>query len=267
MPIRFHCANCHQRLSVSTSKRGQQVKCPRCRRIVLVPQGDEPAADELQPVTAFPAIDAPTETRMMEVAYPVAEQPQSAVTSVTLPRYVLFIQGFLLGAVALVFFVFGLMVGSRSTARHAVPAAEPVVVSGTVTCEVQGTPTADVASVVLLLPASKRPDERAAAEGLSPSDPPPADNHPSLMVIRGLGGDYARVDQQGRYQVRAASTGRYYLVIISRKTTRGDGEHPQASELAQLGRYLRPPTQLLGHQAYRWKELLLRSDTRLDVLF
>jgi hypothetical protein len=75
------------------------------------------------------------------------------------------------------------------------------------------------------------------------------------------------VDHQGRYQVRAASTGRYYLVIISQKTMRGEGEHPQASELAQLGRYLRPPTQLLGQQAYRWKELLLRSDTQLDVVF
>jgi hypothetical protein len=46
MPIRFRCRHCQQLLGIARRKAGQSVRCPTCRRDVVVPQEDEepPAA-------------------------------------------------------------------------------------------------------------------------------------------------------------------------------------------------------------------------------
>ncbi len=188
---------------------------------------------------------------------------------VTIPRYVLYTQGFLLGAVALVFFVFGMVVGSRSRGEGG-PASpqRPVAISGTVFYQGQGdSRSPDVGSVVMLLPTTQRPDEKAPVEGLRPEDPMPEEDHPAVAIVRSVGGDYVRADRHGRFRVRATVPGRYYLLVISKHRRRAADRSPRADELARLGRFVLPATQLLGSQQYRWKEVLLRGDQRLDVTF
>lgn len=275
MPFRFYCSNCQQRLSVSSRKRGEEVKCPRCRRVIRVPDlesaaqsAEQGGSDRTEESESFPEV-SPHELLYADSASD--DEPSAARDRrlVMIPRYVLYTQGFLLGAVALVFFVFGLIVGSRSHPEaESAGRANPAVVTGTVTYHDQDDDAiADTGSVVLLIPATRRPDEKAPATGLSPMDPEPEENHPALGMLRSLGGDYARVDRQGHYQVRAPSQGRYYLVVISKQTRRSQNDYPGAKELAQLGRYFLPATEILGQQHYEWKELLLRSDEQIDVTF
>ncbi len=280
MPIRFHCSNCQQRLSVAPHKAGQEVKCPRCRRVVRVPasgNADSVGTTESsvpQQAESFPELAVPESAAGNALVYAtnvaLDETPNRSVAqNVSIPRYAIYTQGFLLGAVALAFFVFGLIVGSRSSPLPG--ADQPGIacsVSGTILCEGSGSSSIpDQGAVVILFPVTKRPDEKGSAEGLGPESPDPADDHPTLAMLRSLGGDYARVDRRGRYRVRAAGSGRYYLLIVSKHVKRASGEQPKATDLAQLGRYFVPASQLLGQQRYQWTEIQLRTDRVMDVSF
>jgi phage FluMu protein Com len=255
MPFRFYCTHCRQRLSVSSRKRGQEVKCPRCRRVTKVPDREQSTEDESKEATQeenvpLPSVSTPDELVYADEVEHNDHPPTGPQQVVSIPRYVLYTQGFLLGAVALVFFVFGLIVGSRSSGDGASTKLQSAIVSGTVLVQngAKGS-TPDEGSVVVLLPATKRPDEKAASTGLGPDDPQPDEDHQALAMLRSLGGDYTRADRKGRYQVRVPTTGRYYLLVISRSHRRSENEQPKPSELAQLGRYFLPATELLANKA------------------
>ena len=69
----------------------------------------------------------------------------------------------MLGIVALVFFVFGMIVGSGSALRDHSSPVQPCTVSGTVLYEDtarQSLP--DEASIVIIVPLATRPDQKAA---------------------------------------------------------------------------------------------------------
>ncbi len=124
MPFRFYCSHCQQRLSVSSQKRGQDVTCPRCRRVIQVPTREAAAGEVTSPpgdraadhaAESFPQV---ADRGELVAGTPAAPTPGPGLRQqITLPRYVLYTQGILLGAVALVFFVFGMVVGSRSAPR------------------------------------------------------------------------------------------------------------------------------------------------------
>lgn len=296
MPVRFHCVHCHQRLSVSSRMRGEEVKCPRCRRVTRVPRrpGEEPSGGGSDveekgslPETSFPDVVAsdiaappegreeeagerPSPTAPLAAATMLADRGiQSTGNRVAVPRYVLYTQGFLLGAVALVFFVFGLVVGTGARdGQGAQGGAGPVAVAGSVAyVGPSGSPAPDAQSVVILLPDSRRPDQKMSVAGLRPEDEPAGADHPALAMLRGVGGDYARVDRRGRYRVRGATPGRYALVIISFHRDRTQEDSPRPHHLARLGRFFLPAHELLAGKAYRWKELLLREDQQVSVTF
>jgi biopolymer transport protein ExbD len=46
MPVRFRCKHCHQLLGIARRKIGTEVRCPECRKMVLVPAVDAPDVDE-----------------------------------------------------------------------------------------------------------------------------------------------------------------------------------------------------------------------------
>lgn len=297
MPIRFHCSHCRQRLSVASRKRGATVKCPRCGHKSHVPVTSEldqqtsqetsheaprEASQEAKledreegrestegPVAFFPEVAHQNELVYAREEPAVASPSPLGATRVAVPRSVLYAQGILLGCVALVFFIFGLVVGSGSQAAPAAAKpAGPVTVSGRVFCERQGQRAeGDAGSVILLLPAERRPDEKLMAAGLRPDDPPPPEDDPARTVLETLGGDYARADQRGRFRVEGSTAGRYFLVVISKHRRRPADAHPAATELARLGRYIIPPTELLGRQRYSWHELVLDEDKELDISF
>ncbi len=275
MPIRVTCAHCGQRLSVPSEKAGRDVQCPRCRQVVEVagqqwagmPEAPRAPASDPSGGAQSQGEDAPISVLPSAASRP-AVPPPGAGRTIQVPRPVVYMQGFLLGVVALVFFVFGLTVGSRSRSEPDIPPAQPCVVTGTVLYE-DGSRGAlpDESSVAVIVPSSTRPDQKATADGLRPADPAPAVTHPGMAVIRSLGGDYARVDRQGRYRLRVPAPGRYFLLIVSHHARRESHQQPQASDLAQIGRYFVPATSLLDSQQYTWREVRIRDDLEFNCRF
>ncbi|MHB8968972.1 MAG: RING finger protein [Pirellulaceae bacterium] len=282
MAIRFPCPQCHQRLSVATQKAELDVRCPRCRQIVRVPAATVPAASTGSHIPPPPPLPAgyeeviphvPIAERVDELVYAEGDGERTASASrpeqtVSVPRSLIYFQGFLLGAVALVFFVFGMIVGGRSDSATTGLPGQPCTVVGVVMYDSptrQAVPDTD--STVIIVPLAARPDQKATATGLCPGDPPASEEHAGVAMIRSLGGDYARVDRNGRFRVRVMTPGRYYLLVVSRHATRAGNEQPQAKDLAQIGRYVVPATSLLENQRYTWQELQIRADDEFTHTF
>ena len=57
MPIRFACTHCQRALSVPSAKAGGEVTCPRCRKVVLVPDADTPPARTAAPLPPEPTTE------------------------------------------------------------------------------------------------------------------------------------------------------------------------------------------------------------------
>lgn len=275
MAIRFSCPQCHQRLSVASQKAEQDVKCPRCRQLVRVPAD---STDTTSPPPLLPALGAEVSLTSVaeqvdELVYAEGEGESSAPRGragqfVVIRRRIIYLQGFLLGLVALVFFVFGMVVGNRSDSGPATSLGQPCTVSGRVLYDSpvqQSMPDED--STVIIVPLASRPDQKAAVEGLRPGDPVPGEEHAGVALIRSLGGDYARVDRSGRFRVRVMTPGRYYLLVVSRHARRAGDEQPQVKDLAQIGRYVVPATSLLDNQRYTWQELRIRADCEFAHTF
>lgn len=181
----------------------------------------------------------------------------------------MYYQGFLLGAVALSFFVFGMVVGSRS--EPAVPGAvlQPCTISGEIRFAAAGGSGAssDEGARVIVVPQAVRPDQKAAASGLRPGDAEPTEDHVGVALLRSLGGDVASVDDRGRFQCRVPSPGRYYILVISRHAKRPEQAALEGRDLAQIGRYISPAATLLDAQKYTWQELRVRGDCTFEHQF
>jgi hypothetical protein len=179
-----------------------------------------------------------------------------------------YLQGLLLGVVALTFFIFGLIVGGRARERSNGVQGTASVVSGVVAyTHANGNMMPDAGSVVILVPAGVRPDEKATARGLASTDAMPDTTHPGLRVIRDLGGDYARADRRGRYRLRGTGPGSHFLLVISAHQRRSNEAQLRARDLAEMGRYFVPATDLIGDFRYDWREIRLAQDQRVDITF
>jgi len=202
-----------------------------------------------------------------------ARGPATAVTieRVSIPRNILYLQGILLALVAIVAFVFGILVGGGSSTAPEQVSGQPCNVGGHVRYLTQnGAEIPDEGAVVIIVPQDAHPtiEQRAAVEGLRPSDPHPQENHPALQAIRKLGGAYARTDQNGAYDLRLPTAGQYFVLVLSRNRYRDAAENPVRADLAQIGGYFLPATDLLGDHRYEWRSVSVRVDqTFSDVVF
>jgi phage FluMu protein Com len=69
MPVRFRCKHCNQLLGIARRKMGTEVRCPECRKMVVVPAVDAVDADEptrkggplFAEAFADPVVDPPKE--------------------------------------------------------------------------------------------------------------------------------------------------------------------------------------------------------------
>ena len=75
------------------------------------------------------------------------------------------------------------------------------------------------------------------------------------------------MDADGKFQVRLPDTGRYFVLVVSSNAYRNAGQDPSRGDIAQLGRYVQPPMDLLGQSKYEWRERTIRSDDSLNVVF
>jgi hypothetical protein len=195
------------------------------------------------------------------------QQDQVAANRVSVARRVVYLQGFLLGAVALGFFVFGVIVGTRSTPSDAVVGGRgPFTVTGSVHYrDAQGQRQPDVGSLLCILPAGQQPEQQWRAEAWEhlQQEAAGAVDQAVTAELKALGGDWTRADAQGRYRLRVPAGGHYFLLVISRHAQREPDSSLKRRDLAEIGRYFLPPTALLDQQDYQWQKLLVRQDKQL----
>lgn len=187
---------------------------------------------------------------------------------VTLPRYVIYTQGLLLGAVGFVCLIFGIALGWKfsPTSSPIDPETLPCVVSGIVEYEdSRGARHPDIGAVVLALPAANQPEKSISSEGLGPDDPQPKSEHPGLRELESLGGRIVRANAAGRFEFRVPRGGNFYIVAIS-KQTRRDGPH-EPKITSTLGKYIAPATKLLGNYQYAMQDPVLREERHVDFFF
>lgn len=289
MPIRFHCPNCNQRLSVGARKAGTEATCPKCAKTLLVPASEtNPEAEatpQSQPTDSGISIapttgedtgygealfnefvvydDEPLVADEVEVVAPTASPEELDYGKLAIPRWVVFTQGLLLGVVGLVCFVFGLMIGASSAPETVASEPIPCVITGKVSFR-QNARAADENAVVIVVPQESRPEQKIDASRLSPLEPAPLRNDPRLTAIRALGGAYARVDEAGGYRLRIPDKGNYFLLIISHGKRQSESAAFDAIAAAQMGRFFTPTLDMLGEQAYVWKPHTIRSDTTIN---
>lgn len=288
MPIRFVCEHCQQRLSVSSRKVGAQSKCPKCNGRITVPSAEEaekqlaraaPRDDEEEaadPFAQFAVFDEDAQWVYESEAPETAGRRTSSTPSdvdpekLAVSRHLIYLQGVLLAVVALVSFTLGILVGGATgggpAQEEGVP--QPAVLTGKVTyVSPGGSRLPDNGAVVMVVPSDMRPERKAPVEGLVPSAPAPGPNDPGLQTIDALGGDYARTDVNGEYQIRVPDRGKYYVLVLSGNARRRGSEELNRSDLARLGDFFLPAPDLLGQNRYRLAEQTIRRDTTFDVAF
>jgi hypothetical protein len=186
---------------------------------------------------------------------------------VTLPRGLLYMQGALLGVVALVGFALGILVGAGTSSVTVVDEPVPCVISGRIALRTQGDNTlVDHGAVAMVFPQGARPETKLEILGLRPRDPEPPQDHPAVLAIRNLGGDYARADQDGAFRLHLPDRGKYFLLIISANRRNSDPEIPRPI-LAQIGRFFQLAPDLFAGYDYRWQEETVRGDRQLNFVF
>ncbi|MCB9941331.1 MAG: hypothetical protein H6823_24120 [Planctomycetaceae bacterium] len=291
MPIKFACEHCGQRLNVSSKQAGLRAKCPKCKGKIKVPEaeaadeqakelGSEDApgnedgrSDEENPYAEFVVYDDEAEWHYESDDEEYAPRLSTAtdLDRVAVPRRVLYAQGILLAVVAIVSFILGMMVKGDGGAKQAVDTAPiPCVLSGAIAYATgNGRSLPDDGSVVIVLPTEQRPAPtgKAPVEGLRPGDPIPRGDSANLRIIQSIGGAYARTDNEGRYQLTLPDAGRYFVLIVSKNRYRTAEEELDKADIAQLGRYVQPPTDLLGESRYEWQEVTVRANQSLDFTF
>lgn len=270
MPIRFHCEHCEQRLSVSTRKAGAKAKCPKCKGPIRIPSADEPQPlpEDDDPLAQFAVFESAND-------WVYEDDPDDFIgrfdpTRVAVPRRIIYMQGALLGAVGIVCFVLGVMIGQltsgRQTAQDHTPRA--CAVRGTVELDRGDKRLPDFGCVVIAVPQNRRPDRNSKVpiDALRPDSTPPDRNDPAVLAIRSLGGDYTRTDANGRFQLQLPDAGKYYLLFVSANAPRGN-DALRKTDLMQIGSYFLYANELLGAQKYRWSRESVRRDREVNIVF
>ena len=188
---------------------------------------------------------------------------------VAVSRRVLYMQGFLLAAVALGSLVVGILIGRATVAP---PVAEfsfprPCLIAGSIAYQdEQGVDRPDRGAVAIVVPRDLRPETKINLTGLRPQDPSPSEDDPALQALRTLGGDYCRADVDGRFWLRVPDHGPYFVMFISAARSQQE-DSPPREHLAQIGRFFRLDPNLFDGHAYVWREEQITSDRALAMRF
>jgi hypothetical protein len=187
---------------------------------------------------------------------------------IALPRYVIFVQGGLLGSVGLLCFLLGMAVGGALTERTAENegGAMPISISGTVARVRGDSRDADAAAVVIFVPADARPEDKPTLVGVRPGDDP-ARGVPIRDALRAMGGGLATCDQRGQYTLQLPSRGRYFLLAISALEKPPGLKPPPPAQILQMGQFFNLAQNPLQEFRYQWRQETLRGSGRVNVNF
>ncbi len=290
MPVKFPCDHCDHVLKVSTSKIGKSARCPKCNEKFKIPTVEEGAAalDRIAEAKGSRAEDADESEDPFseftvydedpEVVYEFESDPgaQAAATAtvdhgkIAVSRTVLYSVGVVQIVIAIVFFIFGIIVGMDLGSSPSTAEGPPsrCIVTGVVEFQDADNQTApDPGAVVIALPVDSKPDleNKANPDGLHPESDLPDDDNRGLWTIRELGGDYARTNGQGQFNLQVSSQQAYYVLYISKSMFRTDGDSLSSPQRASLGSYFSDVNNLLGENQFRWDQLTIRNTAKKDV--
>ena len=79
-------------------------------------------------------------------------------------------------------------------------------------------------------------------------DPPPK----NVRLIRELGGQYARADARGEFDMLLPDQGTYRVLIISANARRPEGATFDEIDAEEIGEYFDLVEEQIGRQQYRW---------------
>jgi hypothetical protein len=290
MPVKFACPACNQRLSVSRRKIGSDVNCPRCRAALVVP---DPAARDVLNGILDPALSISTSAttapdpnfRLPSLGDPgepakragkrttPREDDKVAIDHrrVSIPRWVLYVQGALIAAVAGLSFGFGYWMGrgAQPAAEEvaAAPEGDAVLIRGSARYRNERklqTPDSD--AVVVVLPKDALAGQKIDTKGLRPRDPAPTGKNGAVEGIELMDGGYARADRAGKFSL-VLRPGAYWVLALSRHASRPDGQPAKPDDLELLGRYFTRPGDLVGTARYELKLRQLGANEMLEYDF
>ena len=260
MPVQFTCPHCGQLLSVARRKIGDAVQCVRCHGGVVVPAPlslDTTAADENE-VIGTPTADPDSYAARAGSAEPLAVgagwgSSESWNVPISVTRMALCTLGGVIVGVAIVAFLLGWAMGRETAYKHAAAAPGGLhrVLGRISYATSRGEMAADSESVVIALPTSRKPDEKLEISTLRPDVASPPALDPSVQAIRAIGGDYARTDRTGGFDLELSEAGEYFLLVISSHLARPSSEPPTTTEIVELGRYFKQPDMLLRKKRLR----------------
>lgn len=173
-------------------------------------------------------------------------------------RQAIYVQGLLFMALGLVVFVLGFLIGRghglgplESDGKQA--KGNPVVLQGSlVYLRAPGQLEGDEDAVAIAIPTDARPEALISTQGLSPQTAMNLETSPGLNAIASLGGDYARADITGSFQLVVPKEGDYHLLLLSRHALRPGGERVDPATMRDLGALFESPAELLGLTKYDW---------------
>jgi phage FluMu protein Com len=286
MSIEFRCQNCGRRLRVRREKLGKQVACPRCkqRTEVTIPAESagnstdssddatnvasaESANPDRQTVsTPGEASDLPDKPNSaadvsIQLVYdrsePTDSQASPSSTAISLTRTGVLTLTILIAGLPMCGFALGWLAGRAVPAVQAVRPRQPCFLSGQVTVRDEPDPNA----VVLLFSATSSPPsrEKLAVEILQPSAAVLKPTHNAVKQLHSWDGDLTRTDSDGRFTVRVPDKGAYYLLVLS-TTLHKESAAIDRSDIAQLGRYVTRPANLIRNHRYLWQTLDVKGD-------
>lgn len=250
--------------------------CPNCKRKVQVPEisiGDPFTSDQVDtPPSVDDSGDLTEEVAgtgsysgAADAAVSASQQTASGSERVSVPRWIIYVQGALLGLTATTFFVFGMAVGNTTGTGGVAEDTGMCVISGAVYFDRGHERVADNGAVVILLPVDSRPRVRPDATGLRP-DRFEAIRNEAIDEIRALGGCIVRADQDGNYQAELDNSKSYWWLVISRNQ-RADNDSIGKQTRAEMGTYFLPIEDLLGDQAFMWHKVRLSGNRqKMDVV-
>src|SRR6185436_17685247 len=232
-------------------KAGRAANCPRCKKELTVPSPEpaevpsdsagvataEEGENEDDPYSQFVVYD---ETELVYDDAAPASHPggvPSAHDRVAVPRYVLYTQGLLLGAVALTCFIFGVLTGGTFFSAPSRSAKGPCTVTGTVRYAAGSQRLPDEGAVIIVLPETKDPGQRMSASGLRPDEPLPETPLAGIQQVKDMGGAYTRAGPQGDFSVNLPSGGKYYLLVLSNHARRKEQDVVKTQDARTLGRF------------------------------
>ncbi len=192
-----------------------------------------------------------------------ASRLPNTATGLWMPVASVVMQGVLLAMTAASGLLVGWLLGHRSVNPMAV---EPCIVWGTVSRADQADRRLPDTALVLLLPEGERlvAAERLAVEELWAEDLS-AGEHAVRKKLRQVGGDVCRADSRGFYCLKAHRRGRYHILCLA-TGVRQAAQTLDRSMLAEIGKFVDQPHQLIGARSYHWQSLVLDGDRTLDIL-